>query len=69
MCRFCDGKFHGENMTSGMYGDVVVVQSNATLGIRLAYRNEGTVSKAININFCPMCGRKLEAKDETAGNV
>ena len=69
MCRFCDGKFHGENMTSGMYGDVVVVQSNATLGIRLTYRNEGTVSKAINISFCPMCGRKLEAKDETAGNV
>jgi hypothetical protein len=42
MCNFCDGKFHGENMTSGMYG------------IRLAYRNEGTVSKAVNIKFCPM---------------
>jgi len=60
ICKFCSGKFHGENMTCGMFGDVVVVQNNATLGIWLAYKNEGTISKAVKIKFCPMCGRKLE---------
>lgn len=39
ICKFCSGKFHGENMTCGMFGDVVVVQSNATLGIRAMNRN------------------------------
>ena len=27
------------------------------------------ITYSMAIHYCPMCGRKLEAKDETAGNV
>ena len=30
----------------------------------IAYKNEGTISKAVKIKFCPMCGRKLEETEK-----
>ena len=33
ICKFCSGKFHGENMTCGMFGDVVVVWAVTRPGV------------------------------------
>ena len=61
-CKFCGETLDRENMARGNYGAIVVVQPNATLGIRTYYLGEGPTATAVNINYCPMCGRKLEAE-------
>ena len=60
-CKFCNGKFHGENLIDpGMHGECVVVQTNKTIGLQLAVGNEGIIKRAFKIHYCPMCGRKLK---------
>ena len=60
-CKFCNGKIHGENLIDpGLHGDCIVVQTNKTIGMQLAFGNEGVLRRTFKINFCPMCGQKLK---------
>ena len=61
MCNYCDfSKGHkiGSNLIGSGRGEAVVVQSNKLLAIKLMAPN-GCCLKGVQINYCPMCGRKL----------
>lgn len=58
MCRFCDGK--SEKIENGYtYGNAMIVGD--TYNWHLSYNNSGNeyVSGQFDINYCPICGRKL----------
>lgn len=61
MCDFCE---NGKNMVLERYGGMIkIVKSDFTnTGYQIIADNSGEeYGKAIaNIQFCPMCGRKLE---------
>ena len=58
MCRFCDGK--SEKIENGYtYGNAMIVGN--THNWHLSYDNSGNEygSGRFDINYCPICGRKL----------
>lgn len=70
MCKYCeyiDGKHYGEDMVDEQYSDDgatmticdVFNSDKKFLDISIYGEEEYHLVNSININYCPICGRKL----------
>ena len=61
MCKYCE---KGTPLTSDGDDCGIVIQSNNLFNLLTVYEyddyGEPTNEVAVSINYCPMCGRKLE---------
>ena len=75
MCKFCDiGRVSRDDCTvrgpafQRPNHDIYIEKEDDDYVLDIGCDMEG-ITYSMAIHYCPMCGRKLEAKDETAGNV
>lgn len=71
MCKYCeyiDGKHYGEDMVDEQYSDdgttmaicdVYDAPEKKFLDVSVQGEEEDYIVNSIDINYCPICGRKL----------
>ena len=65
LCRYCRGAqnaFHNLNITEKYSSVEIAVNRQGMLRVRVFADEEDTFAtqEVININFCPMCGRRFK---------
>ena len=70
-CKFCsfdergdlDGEYIIDEERDNFYLFAAIFPNTSSLSASVNYKSEEIVSKDVVINYCPMCGRKLNDKE------